>query len=174
MGSEVQSTADVTANYRIATPALLTAQVSRGDPAVTRILVETLETHRLSLFATALASNYRHLGLFPALTALQTKVVSPTEGTTCRGTSLVVAAASDASGIRTVSFVATGVSGGRRYVLGNGRPTLYGWVILWDTKAVPNGRYELTSLATGPGGRTSRSQPVAVAVANGGPSSDNG
>jgi hypothetical protein len=50
--------------------------------------------------------------------------------------------------------------------IGTARATLLGWHYRWDTTSVPNGRYELTSVANDASGNTSTSPAIRIDVAN--------
>lgn len=50
--------------------------------------------------------------------------------------------------------------------IGEASLTIYGWLFDWDTRSVPNGTYELTSVASDELGVDGRSRPVRVTVRN--------
>ena len=50
--------------------------------------------------------------------------------------------------------------------LGKATPTLYGYIFVWNTTAVPNGTYTLASLVTDVAGNFEYSTQVSVTVAN--------
>ncbi|HZM75631.1 MAG TPA: hypothetical protein VFC19_07880 [Candidatus Limnocylindrales bacterium] len=50
--------------------------------------------------------------------------------------------------------------------LGQAQPTIYGWVLFWDSASVPLGVYRLTCNATGPGGARHGSPAVVLTVDN--------
>ena len=52
------------------------------------------------------------------------------------------------------------------HVVGTAVATMYGWIPVWDTTAVPNGSYMLQSVATQTGGTTAMSPGIAVTVKN--------
>ena len=161
-----QLVADVTVNYRDATPALLSSELLPGNPAGVRELARALDVYGLSEFATAARSHYRATGLFPQFTAVRTRIILPRPGASVRGSSRIDAAATDPSGVRSVTFVVTSMSTGRSLTLGRASPSFYGWVLTWDTVGLPNGPYELTTTAVGAAGASARSTPVAVVVRN--------
>ena len=102
----------------------------------------------------------------PPLTA----VLIPSGGATVSGTkALLDASASSAVGIASVTFEVSG-NGLTNQMVGTGTPTLYGYLAQWNTTAVPNGTYDLQSVATDTGGNATTSTPVSVTVANAPPS----
>jgi hypothetical protein len=51
-------------------------------------------------------------------------------------------------------------------VIATAVPTIYGWFGAWNTTTVPNGVYLLQSVASGAGGLTGTSPPIAIIVSN--------
>ncbi len=51
-------------------------------------------------------------------------------------------------------------------VIATGTPTIWGWLVKWDTTSVPNGTYSLQSVASYSGGVTGTSPGVTITVAN--------
>jgi len=64
-----------------------------------------------------------------------------------------------------VRFVATN-SSGHHSLIGVGKPSRYGWITLWNTRTVPNGLYDLVSVATGYGAKVAQSTPIRINVHN--------
>ncbi len=156
--------AAVTVNYRKASAPLLTSKLLPGNTTELLDLVRVMEAYPLSEFATSARSHYRSLGLFPQLTAVQTRIIVPRSGTIVGSWCRVDAVASDPSGIRSVRFTVTNISTGRSLALGPGTPSFYGWVTTWKTMGLPEGRYALTSTAVGSAGNSARSAPIVVDV----------
>jgi hypothetical protein len=159
--------ADITVNYQKASSLLLGHNLVLGYPDKSRTLSEFMAVHGLSIFGTADKSYYASVGLFPVLTSVQTDVIVPTHGATLGGEQPLDAGASDASGVRSVLFFTTD-SSGHRSLVGTGRLTKVGWLALWNTRTVPNGRYSLVSVAAGYGvrARIAQSAPVRVTIDN--------
>jgi len=158
--------ADITVNYQEASPYLLQSKVYFGYPdGESRALLKFMAAQRLSVFGTSDRSYYAGIGLLPALTAVHTTLVLPTKGAILSGVRLFDAAAPDASGVRSVRFLATN-SREHRSLIGIGTRTEFGWLTRWNTRTVPNGSYDLVSVATGYGGRVAQSAEVRITVHN--------
>ena len=145
--------ADITVNSQKASPELLEAELIKGSPGEARTLSGFMATRHLSVFGTADRSYYASIGLPPALTAVQTTVVLPTNGAVLGGVRVLDAVVSDLSGGSSVRFLATN-SSGHGSTIGIGKKTVAGWLTLWNTQTVPNGRYDLVSVASGYGERS--------------------
>jgi Fibronectin type III domain len=91
-------------------------------------------------------------------------VVIPTSGTKVSGSSQVLDAAAT-SGVTSVVFEVTGGSL-TNSVVATATATAYGWIALWNTKAVPDGSYILKSVASYAGGVSGTSPGETVTVAN--------
>ena len=93
-----------------------------------------------------------------------TSVLIPSNGATESG----AAALLDASASPNVTAVTYELTGGTltNQVIASGTPTLYGYVAEWNTTSVPNGNYELTSLASYAGGVSASSPPITITVSN--------
>ena len=80
------------------------------------------------------------------------------------------AAVLDASASSGVTQVTYELSGGppnlTDQVIATGTPTYYGWLAQWNTTTVPNGSYELRSVASYAGGVSGSSQFVFVVISN--------
>ena len=101
-----------------------------------------------------------------------TAVIIPSTGATLSGTSATLDATASASygvGITKVQFVLTGGSYNKS-VIGTATPTLYGYLLAWNTTTVVNGTYTLQSLATDGAGNTAYSPGITVTVGNTPPS----
>ncbi len=70
--ADQKQVADITVNHERATPGLLDSAVLKGNPSLSRELVQTLEDHHLSVFATVDRTHYLRVGLFRSLTAIRT------------------------------------------------------------------------------------------------------
>jgi hypothetical protein len=81
-----------------------------------------------------------------------------------RGTIPIVALQTTPT-VRSVEFRLTGGQLLDAHI-GTARATILGWFFRWDTTSVPNGRYELTSVATDASGNTSTSPAIRIDVAN--------
>ena len=103
---------------------------------------------------------------FSFATTPLTAVVRPASGAVVGGTSAVLdATASASSGVASVLFA---LSGGayNQTVIGTATPTIYGYVLVWNTTAVPNGTYTLQSVVTDNDGDVGYSPPVSITVHN--------
>lgn len=97
-----------------------------------------------------------------------TAVLIPSNRAALSGTGAVLDATASASyGVRItkVQFVFTGGSYNKS-VIGTATPTIYGWIFVWNTKQVHNGKYTLQSLATDAAGNTAYSLRITVKVIN--------
>jgi hypothetical protein len=153
--------ADTVANYREASPGLLDSVGQLG----TRSLSSFMAAHDLSVFGTAEGASDARRGLFPALTTVQTSILAPGDGSVVHGVALLIAAAADPSGVRSVEFVGTD-SGRHVSFVAPAKATFDGWIAKWDTRTAPNGDYALRTVATGYGSRRSHSASVRVTVRN--------
>jgi hypothetical protein len=91
-----------------------------------------------------------------------TSVLIPSAGATLSGTTATLdAAASNATSVKFLLF------GGAYFglVIGTATPTIYGWLFIWNTTAVPNNSYVLLSEAFGSGG-SAFSSNVSITVHN--------
>ena len=50
--------------------------------------------------------------------------------------------------------------------IGTAKPTYYGWLFTWATTSLPNGTYNLTSVAFDGAGNSGRSADISVAIQN--------
>ena len=95
-----------------------------------------------------------------------TAVLAPAGGSVVHGSASVLdASASDNIGVSSVKFVLTGGTYNKT-VIGTASPTLYGYLLSWNTTSVPNGTYTLQSLATDTAGNTAYSAGVTITVDN--------
>jgi hypothetical protein len=156
--------ADIAVNYKEASSFLLATEIVRGEADYSRSLLTFMAAHGLSVFGTSDRSYYASIGLLPHWTRVQTTIVIPSNGTILRGTRLLVAGVSDPSGVHSVEFFATDSSRHHSFI-GVGKPTQYGWIMPWDTRTVPNGRYDLECVAIGYGSKRSQSV-VSITVRN--------
>jgi uncharacterized protein YjbI with pentapeptide repeats len=94
-----------------------------------------------------------------------TAVLIPTGGATQSGTAALLDA-SASPGVTSVTFEVSG-NGLTNQVVATGTPTLYGWLARWNTTSVPNGTYQLTSVASYAGGLSGTSFPsITITVSN--------
>ena len=122
--------------------------------------------YTLVSLATNVAGYAASSGVAITVNNLHTTVLVPSAGATLRGTSAVLdASAAGPSSVTAVSFVVSGGSLSNQ-VVGTAAPTLFGWIALWNTTAVPNGTYTLQSVATQTGGTTATSPGITVTIAN--------
>ena len=91
-----------------------------------------------------------------------TSVLIPSAGATLSGTAATLDAA--ASNATSVQFLLSG-GGYSGLVVGTATATIYGWIVVWNTTAVPNNSYVLSSEAFGPGG-SAFSGSVSITVHN--------
>ena len=99
-----------------------------------------------------------------------TAVLIPSGGASLSSaTALLDASASSALGIASVSFEVSG-NGLSDRVIATATPTLFGYLAQWNTTAVPNGTYDVMSVATDTAARSTTSAPVSVTVDNAPPS----
>jgi hypothetical protein len=95
-----------------------------------------------------------------------TSVLIPSGGASLSGsTALLDASASSAVGIASVTYELSG-NGLTDQVIATGTPTLYGYLARWNTTAVPNGTYSLTSVATDTVADATTSASVSITVDN--------
>ena len=102
------------------------------------------------------------------VTVLATHVVLPAYLSSQSGLVNLDAAAFDAAGITKVVFELTGISYTNQ-VIATGTLTPYGWAATWNTTTVPDGGYNLVSVATDANNVTSSSLPEPFGVSNGPP-----
>lgn len=97
--------------------------------------------------------------------AVVPSISRPRNGSTVSGSIVMLASA---TGFLSVPSVAYYLSGGsfRKRLIALGTSTQFGWVAEWNTKAVPNGRYVLRSVALDGDGASSTSSGVAITVKN--------
>lgn len=96
-----------------------------------------------------------------------TSVVIPSNNATVSGTSQVLDA-SASSGVTQVEYEITG-GALTDSVVATATPTIYGWLALWNTTTVPNGTYDLQSVATA-NGVSLKSALATIIVTNAPPS----
>jgi uncharacterized protein YjbI with pentapeptide repeats len=91
-----------------------------------------------------------------------TAVLIPSNGATQSGTAALL----DASASANVTGVTYELTGGTltNQVIATGTPTLYGWLAQWNTTSVPNGTYDLNTVASYAGGVSGTSAPISVTV----------
>jgi hypothetical protein len=92
-----------------------------------------------------------------------TRMVKPALHAQLSGTTYLVATASSKLGLRNVEFR---ITGNGRTVTERAAPFLYGWFAGWNTKSVPSGTYDVSSVAEGNSGLVTTSKAVIVNVRN--------
>jgi peptidoglycan/LPS O-acetylase OafA/YrhL len=95
----------------------------------------------------------------------RTAIITPHTNASVSGVQLIDVRASDNAMIRRVE-VRVSTPGASVVMVGNARPSLYGWLLYWDTADVPNGTYILHSVLYDADGKMASSPPVSVSVRN--------
>jgi hypothetical protein len=126
-------------------------------------------TYTLQSEVTDVAGNYEYSTPISVTVANPTPtaaVLIPSGGSSVSGTSSLL----DASASAHVTYVAFELSGGSisgEQIIATATQTYYGWLAQWNTTSLPNGTYQLRSLASYsqyfPGGT---SAPVTITVSN--------
>ncbi len=154
------SVSDLTVGHSVATRygwigAWDTTDVPNGTYLVTSVATDTQGNTATSPGVSVTVDNM----------PLHTQVLLPSDGATLSGSTVLDASAAGTGDITGVQFVVTGgvLS---NHVVGIAGPTLYGWLVSWDTSSVPNGSYTLKSVATQVGGTTVSSAGITVTVNN--------
>jgi hypothetical protein len=81
------------------------------------------------------------------------------------GVELIDVTASDNVAIRRMQ-VRVSAPGASDVIVGHARPTLWGWLLYWNTTNVSNGTYVLRAVLSDADGKIARSPPVEVSVRN--------
>jgi large repetitive protein len=123
------------------------------------------------LMSVATDANGNTLTSFPMTILVEnpmptTAVLIPSSGAILSGGSSVLdatASSPDGAAIN-VKFTLTGGSLGT--VIGTATPTIYGYILVWNSTTVPNGTYTLQSLVTDVAGNFTYSTGISVTVAN--------
>jgi hypothetical protein len=159
---------DVTVNIDKASNDLVKSTLFFGaaDVGFIRQSAQIAKTRHLSLFATSVQADDTKVGILAELTDVHTRMVTPLNGATLKGTCLLDAGASDVSGVTRVEYRLIDSATGRDTLIGVGKRTLYGWLVSWNTSGTANGTYELKSVAYGYSGKTSDSPAVRVTISN--------
>jgi uncharacterized protein YjbI with pentapeptide repeats len=93
-----------------------------------------------------------------------TAVVIPSNGASQSGTAALLDASASAH-VTGVTYELNG-NGLTNQVIATGTPTLYGWLAVWNTTTVPNGTFQLTTVASYAGGVSGASPPITITVSN--------
>jgi uncharacterized protein YjbI with pentapeptide repeats len=93
-----------------------------------------------------------------------TAVLIPSTGATQSGTAALLDA-SASPGVTSVTYELTGGTLTNQ-VIATGTPTLYGWLAEWNTTSVPNGTYELNTVASYAGGVSGMGPLITITVSN--------
>ena len=126
-------------------------------------------SYTLQSLATDDAGNTTYSTAVPVIvgnTPPTTSVVIPSNNASVSGTAVTLdAGASDDVGVKSVQFV---ISGGsyNKTVIGTAVPTVYGYILQWNSKTVPDATYTLQSLATDQAGNTTYSSGITIKVTN--------
>ena len=92
-------------------------------------------------------------------------MIRPSPGANLNGLVFLDAVASDEYGIVRLVYVVSG-NGFNDVKIATAKPIVYGWFGWWNTSTVPNGNYELRTVAYNATGKSGRSRPVSVRVDN--------
>lgn len=96
---------------------------------------------------------------------LASQVLLPTGGSVLHGSVVLAASSTGMHDVVGTVFVLESASGGPT-LIADGVLTPYGWLARWDSTSVPNGTYQLFSVAIDVTGAGAVSAPVSVTVAN--------
>jgi len=95
-----------------------------------------------------------------------TAVLIPSSGgVTLSNTAVLDATAADAGGVAKVQFALTGGTLNQT-VVGTAVPSIYGYILQFNTTTVPNGSYTLQSVASDTAGNTGFSAGIPITIAN--------
>jgi hypothetical protein len=156
---------DITANIDRAPVSLVDREVLQ-TPAWIHQVVHIAKAHRLSLFSTSAAAAYRKQGLFPEFSTVQTEIIVPADGAAVSSNvALDAVVVADAPATKVV-FEITDQTG-RSVLVARARPSLTGWIYLWDTTNVANGTYTVRVEGFLAGRKPSYSAPRSLTVENG-------
>jgi hypothetical protein len=160
--------ADITANIGTAPDSLVQANLGSSfeNARFIRANAEVARVNHLSLFGTHLATQLEKQGLTVERTPPISYIIRPVYGSVVTGQVVVDALATEPYGISRVEFILAPESGGSSVVLGSGSQQLYGWLLLWNSASVPNGRYLLRSKALDTFGTSKVSAGVLITVKN--------
>ena len=140
------------------TPIPLTSlrfSIAGGYPTSTGVTVRFYEVHVAPVTG----------GIGQVLPPTNTKVVLPANGTTVSGTVPLAATSGTSLKVTKVQFKLTGASG-HAELIATGTLSIAGWVALWNTATVANGRYMLQSVVSYASGKSSESKSITVTVSN--------
>jgi hypothetical protein len=91
-------------------------------------------------------------------------VLIPSNGASQSGTAALLGASASPN-VTSVTYELTGGTLTKQ-VVATGTPTLYGWLAEWNATSVPNGTYQLNSVASYAGGVRGASTPRTITVSN--------
>ena len=103
------------------------------------------------------------LGVLASSLPTTTRMLVPSDGATVSGEQVLDAVAS--ADLTDIRFELTGRTL-KNYVISKGTPTLDGWIGHWNTSTVPNGTYQLKSVATRSNHVSVGSASITVTVSN--------
>jgi hypothetical protein len=131
----------------------------------TRALVSFAQQHHLTLFAnSSTVDDLERAGLPYSRSSLTTSLLGKNDAT-IRGVVLLIASAQGDYGVSKVHFEILGPSGSRELV--NATETdKYGWLGGWDTTPLPDGSYQVRSVANDRATDRATSLPLTVNVEN--------
>jgi hypothetical protein len=161
-------TARIIANMQKAPDSMIERDLIGNDPYLvpyTRQLVAFARQNHLSLFANpATVDGYLRAGLPYDANSLVTTVLSPRDDANEKGVVAFIASAQSDFGVANVEFEIMGRMGSRVTV--SARDSRYGWIAVWDSLGLPDGRYRIQSIAYDHGSHRAQSEAVVVRVNN--------
>jgi hypothetical protein len=137
--------------------------------------VRFLADHRFSFFSDEesvhsfkeQAAARAQQGLFRRWSILfepKTAMVLPHAGSILSGKTVLIASVAYDADLQRVGFELT--SGTEERTIGYGKPFTFGWGLVWKSSTVPNGEYQLRSVAIDRGDHVITSPPIEVTVRN--------
>jgi hypothetical protein len=94
-----------------------------------------------------------------------TSIVLPAAGATVSGSAFAIDVVPIGPSIKAVELFVTG-GAAHNEKIGDAAANSVGWLMTWNTKNLPNGTYQLTSVGFNTAGKSSRSASVTVTVKN--------
>jgi beta-xylosidase len=92
-------------------------------------------------------------------------VAVPSNNATISGTAVLSAGATDDSEVKEVAFYRWGAYASKIRI-GTARPTIYGYIVNWDTRTLANGPYDIFAKSTDSYGHFTYSATIRVNIAN--------
>jgi Bacterial Ig domain len=129
-------------------------------------LIQIARAHHLSTFGTGAVATYLKEGLPRDAVPPETWVTSPFSGSTLhRYVFLTAGATSDEYSVTRVDFLLSG-GGFHDATIARATLTYNGWLAGWNSATVPNGSYQLLSVAYDATGKSGRSKSISIRVSN--------